>query len=635
MARVAYDLVFISGPREGQVVPVEGNLMAGRSPDCSLCIPDVSCSRRHAQLLLENGVLTVADNRSVNGTVVNDERITQPVVLAHGDVLKLGETAIRVQDREKAAEEARAAANPPDLEPDYAGSVVMSMADLEKARAKDLADRRFASLLRAMNLSKDIVDLDRVLTGLVEVMFDLFPQCERGFVLLGSTVEALQPRAVRVGRPGGRPEGKQEAPRVSTSICRKALGDRSAFLFDDANVGDFAHGQSIAALRIRSAMTIPLLVDTEVLGLLHVDTADRSRAFTAPDLELAASVSGVASIALRNAQQLARIESETRTRANLCRFLPGPVAQQVLDGKLDLGLGGRTYHGSVLFSDVVGFTRMSESMQPEAVVETMNAYFDRMVPCIKREQGSIDKFIGDAIMAFWGVPMAQGSSAAQGCAAALAMQAALLGFNSLAAELGRPSLGHGIGLHTGAVVAGNVGSSSDTISYTLLGDTVNTASRIEHHALAGQVLVSQATWDALGAGKAFGLRMPPVQVRNKAEALTLFSLRGLASENAEVRLFLPLDSGGVRCWMVRRLADGSFLVLHPGGHDLGAHPLASAAPEWPGAALGRPTAVAALPPEDDDGTLDRSQVRLGEPALAGLLGPAALRCPLGWDSLIR
>jgi hypothetical protein len=263
----------------------------------------------------------------------------------------------------------------------------------------------------------------------------------------------------------------------------------------------------------------------------------------------------------------------------------------------------------------------------------MNKYFERMVPCIRNERGSIDKFIGDAIMAFWGVPITEGNSASEGCAAALGMQIALLGFNSLAKTEGRPALGHGIGINTGPVVAGNIGS-ADTLSYTLLGDTVNTASRIEHHALKEQVLVSQATWETLSGG-AFGIKMPPVNVRNKTEALSLYTLRGLARDAGEVMLFLPVDSGGVRCWLIRRLADQTFIILHPTNHDPAAQAMASAAVEWPGADLGIPSVLATLPAQNADGTLTRSQVTLSDPSLAGLLAPTAIPCPLGWDSLVR
>lgn len=626
-----FELVFVTGSRAGEVIAVKTSLMAGRSPECSLEVPDPNASRQHARVVFDGTGLTLVDNRSANGTFLNEKRLTEPVRLKHDDVFRLGETRIRVQARRGQTE----AGNDSvfgfhDSEADLSQSIVMPMSELaQQSRSPDAADRRFTGLLKAMNLSKDIDQLDRVLEGIIEVMFDLFPQAERGFLMLGSKVEELQPKSVKVRNQAGTPE----APKVSTSICRKALVERAAFLFNDSNPGDFDQGMSIVSLRIRSAMTVPLIVENEVLGLLQVDTTDRARAFTSKDLELAAAVSQVASFALRNAQQLRKIETETRTKDNLCRFLPGPVAQQVLDGKLDLALGGKTYAGTVLFSDVVGFTRMSESLAPERVVELMNKYFERMVPCIRNERGSIDKFIGDAIMAFWGVPIEHPSSAHEGSAAALGMQIALLGFNSLAKSEGRPALGHGIGINTGPVVAGNIGS-ADTLSYTLLGDTVNTASRIEHHALKEQVLVSQATWEAL-SGSAFGIKMPPVNVRNKSEALSLYTLRGLARDAGEVMLFLPVDSGGVRCWLIRRLADQTFIILHPANHDPAAHPMASAAVEWPGAPLGTPIVHATLPAQNADGTLTRSQIALTDPTLAGLLGPAALPCPLGWDALVR
>ncbi len=627
-----FELVFVTGSRAGEVVAVKSSLMAGRSPECSLEVPDPNASRQHARVVFDGTGLTLVDNRSANGTFLNEKRVTEPMRLKHDDVFRLGETRIRIQARRGGTVEpgSESVFGFHDSEADLSQSIVMPMADLaQQSRSPDAADRRFAGLLKAMNLSKDINQLDRVLEGIIEVMFELFPQTERGFLMLGKTVEALQPKAVRVRNASG----TQEAPKVSTSICRKALVEKAAFLFNDSNPGDFDQGMSIVSLKIRSAMTVPLIVDNEILGLLQVDTTDRARAFTSKDLELAAAVSQVASIALKNSQQITDLASVTRTKDNLCRFLPGPVAQQVLDGKLELALGGKTYAGTVLFSDIVGFTRMSETMAPERVVELMNKYFERMVPCIRNEGGSIDKFIGDAIMAFWGVPIATDNSASQGVAAALGMQIALLGFNSLERSQGRQAIGHGIGLNTGPVVAGNIGS-TDTISYTLLGDTVNTASRIEHHAMKEQVLVSQSTWEALG-GAGYGIRMPPVNVRNKTEALSLCALRGLGRDAGEIMLFLPVDSGGVRCWLIRRLSDQTFILLHPASHDPAAHLMASAAVEWPGCGLGTPVVLATLPAQNADGTLNRSQIKLDDITLGGLLGPQPLPCPLGWDSLVR
>jgi hypothetical protein len=214
------------------------------------------------------------------------------------------------------------------------------------------------------------------------------------------------------------------------------------------------------------------------------------------------------------------------------------------------------------------------------------------------------------------------------------MQIQLLGFNSLQAAEGKHVLGHGIGLNTGPVVAGNVGTQSATVSYTLLGDTVNTASRIEHHAMKEQVLISQTTWDAL-KGQAFGLRLPPVAVRNKAEPLTTYALRGLAVEGGEVTLFLPLSAGTAKAWLIRRLADQSFVLLHTQGIDITKTALATRAPDWPGVDLGLPTLVAQLPAQKSDGALVRSQVRLADHTLAGLLEAQALACPVGWDQMVR
>ncbi len=625
-----FELVFMTGSRAGEVVVVKSSLMAGRSPDCSLEVPDPNASRQHARVVFDGTGLTLVDNRSANGTFLNEKRLTDPVRLKHDDVFRLGETRIRIQARRGQTDASESVFGFHDSEADLSQSIVMPMSELVQAsRSPDASDRRFAGLLKAMNLSKDIDQLDRVLEGIIEVMFDLFPQAERGFLMLGATAETLLPKSVKLRNSSGTPE----APKISTSICRKALAERAAFLFNDSNPGDFDQGMSIVSLKIRSAMTVPLIVDSDILGLLQVDTTDRAKSFTSKDLELAAAVSQVASFALRNAQQLLTMETQTRTRDNLCRFLPGPLAQQVLDGKLDINPGGKTFSGTVLFSDVVGFTRMSEAMSAEQVVELMNKYFERMVPCIRNERGSIDKFIGDAIMGFWGVPIEHGNSAIEGCSSALSMQIAMLGFNSLAKSEGRPVIGHGIGLNTGPVVAGNIGS-SDQLSYTLLGDTVNTASRIEHHALREQVLVSQATWEALGEA-GYGVRMPPVHVRNKNDALHLTALRGLLRDGGEVILFLPVDSGGVRCWLIRRLSDRTFIMLHPTSHDPGAQTMSTAAVEWPGAALGTPQVLATLPAQNADGTLTRSQIRLDDETLAGLITVQPITCPMGWDSLVR
>ena len=632
-----YELAFLSGPRAGDVIPVTGTLVAGRSTDCSLDLPsDPSVSRHHARFLFDGADLTVADGLegrpSANGTYVNDQRISA-APLAEGDVVRMGETRLRVRRRAlSGSQPAEAIFAFKESEADLHGSIIMPVAQVAKAVAPgDVLQARLTSIMKISSLLVKIARLEEVLAGILEVLFDVFPQADRGFLMLGNDVASLAPKAVRTRAKG---RSTTEGLTVSTTICRRALESRSAFLFNDQEgAGGFEPGVSVASLRIRSAMTIPLMVGDEVLGLLQIDTGDISRAFGASDLELAVSVSQQAAIALHNALLLERVERETVNRNNLLRFLPGPLADQVLSGSLDIALGGRTYKGTILFSDVIGFTRMSETMHSDAVVSLMNAYFDRVVPCIQLQQGAIDKFIGDAIMAFWGIPFDRGDSMLNAAQAGLAMQLQLAGFNSMQARDGKPVLGHGIGINCGEVVAGNVGS-TDRLGYTLLGDAVNTASRIEHMACAGQVLLSRSAWEALD-GRGHGLRLPSIMARNKAEPIEIWSLRGLRLDGDEVMVHVQARSGSASVVLIRRLADRSFVVLHPRDCDLAAATLVSASVDWPGVDLGRPEVVTVLPSLSSDGELARSQVRLTDPDLCGLLSGDALVSPAGWAQMTR
>ncbi len=400
-----FELVFLSGPRAGEVVPVTRNLLAGRSPDCSLEVPDPNASRKHTQILFDGTSISAADNGSSNGTYVNDVRLTAAVVLRHGDVVRLGETKLRIQHTNRSANSnASSIFSIQDVEADLSHSIVMSVSELSR---KQLAPEQLSSRLNAvMRVAKALVNIDQqevVYREILDALFDVFPQAERGFLMKGAEVDKLEPKAIK--HRGRQDDGVLA---VSKSICRKAVESKSAFLFNDQNAGDFDQGMSIVSLRIRSAMTIPLMVEDSVLGLMQIDTGDPARAFTAEDLELAVTASQIAATALMNADRLEKLTSEQATRNNLMRFLPGPLAEQVLSGNLDIALGGRTYHGTIMFTDIIGFTRLSESMPPTEIVSMMNEYFARMVPCIEREGGSVDKFIGDAIMAFWGIPFDKG-----------------------------------------------------------------------------------------------------------------------------------------------------------------------------------------------------------------------------------
>ena len=628
-----YELVFINGPRAGEPFRVNGPFVSGRSPDCGLEVPDPNASRQHAHFIFDGTHLTVADNRSANGTFVNETRIAAPTVLHANDVVRLGETKLKVVTHGAQKDDGGNSsifAFRDAAEGDLGASLVMSMDEArDQVLDPDALRARLNAIQRVSTALVRIDQIDAVLAEILSALFEVFPQADRGFLMLGKDPEAMVPRAVKERKPGGPP------PTASRSLCANALAKLGAVLWQEGGGADFAAGMSLVGLSIRHAMAVALVAGDEPLGVLQIDTTDARRAFTKDDLALAAAVASQAAIALHNAFLLQKTERDAAMRTNLLRFLPGPLAEQARSGAIDVGLGGRSYQGTVLFSDVIGFTAMSERLTPEQVIAVMNAYFDSMVRAVQNDGGAIDKFIGDAIMAFWGIPPEKEGAAdhaRSGIASALAMQTLLVGFNSERQAAGESPLAHGIGLNTGAVVAGNIGSQASTISYTLLGDTVNTASRIEHAAMAGQVLASRATWDA--ANGAFGVRMPPLVARNKAEPVEVFSVRGLV-QGTEILLHVPVRIGGASGLLVRRLADRSFVLLYPPGTVVADATVEPVLPEWPCAAVGSAAPVENLPVQVADGRLVRIRITLPDPTLGGLLSTEPPVCPVGWDQLVR
>ncbi len=177
-------------------------------------------------------------------------------------------------------------------------------------------------------------------------------------------------------------------------------------------------------------------------------------------------------------------------RQVLTRYVDENIADVILqDPDRHLRLGGENRHITVFFADIRGFTGYAEHHRAEQVVETLNSLFSKLTDVIKLNQGTFDKYVGDEIMAFFGAPVPRGNDTLNAVRAALEMQ-------TLFAELeaGKAwNLGMGIGLHSGEAVVGNIGSEK-LMSYTVIGDTVNTARRLQENALPGQTLISRATY---------------------------------------------------------------------------------------------------------------------------------------------
>jgi adenylate cyclase len=203
------------------------------------------------------------------------------------------------------------------------------------------------------------------------------------------------------------------------------------------------------------------------------------------------------------------------------------VAERVLSGELEVKKGGQLVPECTVFnSDIRGFTRMSEGAPPESIVEMLNEYFELMVETVFKYEGTLDKFMGDGIMALWGAPVVHPDDPALSVECALEQLEVLARFNKLREEYDRPPLGMGIGIHTGPLVAGYIGSSK-SLSYTVIGDTANTSARLCGIAQAGQVLVSEQTLLRLGS-RYLVEELPPAHLKGKEKPFRLFDVRGRA-----------------------------------------------------------------------------------------------------------
>ena len=229
----------------------------------------------------------------------------------------------------------------------------------------------------------------------------------------------------------------------------------------------------------------------------------------------------------------------------LGRFVNKQIAEKVLKG--DLTLGGEGKHCAVFFSDLRNFTAMSEGMTPEEVVSYLNQYFTRMVACVNQTGGTVDKFIGDAIMAHWGALDPTGNDTENAVNSALMMRKSLIEFNLDADGDKKPLAKFGCGINTGDVVSGQIGS-DERLEFTVIGDAVNLASRVEtlNKPFGTDILISQDSYDFVS--DIFKVeKMPAIKVKGKSEPQTIYAVIGRFDDPdcpvslSEVRSIVGID----------------------------------------------------------------------------------------------
>ncbi|MCC6825045.1 MAG: GAF domain-containing protein [Acidobacteria bacterium] len=533
--------------------------MIGRAKGNDIVLNDSRVSRKHAHLssgpqgfqivdgYYENGKLV----RSVNHVYVNGAP-EQQWILSAGDKIRVGESVLEFGFKQPQAmpepEPVVSAALAPgavQYEDTPLGNtqVRISASEIIGGRShlqiespaatpdevKDL--RRKAKLLELMfEMSKTlgtIFDLEEIFEKATDLIFRGTPADRVIALLADETVDGkiLTYSLYQIGSRTRDDSIKQlsEKMPVSRTITQKVMNEKVAILSQDARTdAQFVGSESIVSQGIRSTICAPLITQSNVHGVVYADRLDPFAAFTQDDLELVSAVAAQTAVTVETVKAHNRLAREEVARANYGRFLPEYVVKQLLENPNSFRLGGVNQTVTVLFADIRGFTALSEHEKPEKVVALLNRYFSAMTEVIFAHGGTLDKYIGDGLMALFGAPTASQNDPVNAVKAAVAMQTRVVKLNDELRAEGFPAVQVGVGLHTGEAVVGYIGSDKRS-EYTAIGDTVNLASRLESNAGPGQILLSEATQTA--AGNIFPVTArEPLSVKNRRQPVTLFEL---------------------------------------------------------------------------------------------------------------
>ena len=507
----------------------------GRHPSQTIQLLDRLVSKEHAVIEDRSGVYILRDLQSRNGTFVNNRMITEDTRLQHGDKLLLGSTRLVYMDaatETRAPQLTRVTIAPELIQSAIAAKIAHSETNefVPETAIKNEAELRrdYERLRIAYKLQRDIaleVDLDKLLQKIMDSLFES-RNCDRGAILLiDPSTGQLATECVKTRRPGQKQEDEIS---ISHTIIDQVVREKTAVLSSDASVDSrFSAAHSVILQGIRSTMCVPLVSRNDVLGVIHLDSLIATGAFTERDLNLVQGLGTQAAMAIENSNLVRQRTNDAALREKFSRLLSPNLVDQLVEGTLAIEKGGQNRQATVLFSDLRGFTSMSERKEPQDIVEMLNEFFEIMVDAVFEFEGTLDKFMGDGIMAVWNCPVDIEQSARKAVQAGLKMQQVLREFNEVRVAEGLDEMRMGIGIDTGDLVAGYMGSTK-TMSYTVIGPPVNLASRLCGVAEAGQVLVSGNTLETLGEGAVYQA-LDPLRLKGIRDLVTPYNVTGLQS----------------------------------------------------------------------------------------------------------
>ncbi len=487
-----------------RVADLKGDMAVGRTEGNDLVLNHPSVSRKHARFDLRDGNWWIVDLKSTNGVKVNGNLVTESQVNA-GDKILVGSVQLDLKVLPSVDFSGESMFDNPS------GTVIRRISDFNSEFGLDVAEaaeprppvepgkpepavtreKIFQVLVQVAKALLQSEDLNSMFSTVMEMIFKYLP-VERGLIILFDEQGNPVPKLTKFASGAD----AQDIP-ISRTILKMVAEQQIALMTSNAlEDARLLGGKSIAMHGIRSAMCVPLWNKQHVIGAVQVDSPIHIGSFTEEDLDLLTALANFAAVAIERAQLGEKIEQERKIRSKMERYHSPAVIDEIVRGVVSTNETEiRSTEISILFADISGFTSVSETKSPEEVAEFLSHFFSCAVESIFAYGGTLDKFIGDAVMAFFGAPIPQEDHADRAILAGLMMQRLTGEWNAQRIAEGATPVKIRVGINSGAAVVGNVGTEK-RVDYTAIGSSVNIASRLESGvAKPGQVVISKNTLD--------------------------------------------------------------------------------------------------------------------------------------------
>jgi adenylate cyclase len=477
----------------------------GRRRDQRVQLMDELVSKQHAVFFRKGDDVFVRDVGSSNGTFVNDARISADVQLRDQDRILMGNTLAVFKDdvRQPTTESGVRLKSEP-----HEGTMIFrkmtsehdAFRPAEAIQSAQQLKKDYEKLRLAFMLSqqlRNVVDRDELFKKILTFLFHHL-QADRVAIMghgeLSVGWEVIARRSILGDlRTSTNSNEQPDDFEISSTLLDEVVERNEAVLSYDATMDSrFSGSQSLILQGVKAIICVPIHVNGAVEFLLYLDSLNRG-VFTEQDLEVLETFSTYAGMALENIALIQQVKEEAKTRANLERLMSPNLVDKVVSGELEVKKGGVEREVTVLFLDIRNFVGFSENKPPEEIITILNEFFELMVEVIFYHEGTLDKYIGDCIMAFWGAPIDQPEASYKAVLAARQMMDIAEGYARSLQAAGASSFQVGIGINTDRMVAGYVGATR-TMSYTVIGKGVNLASRLCGQAKGGEILLAPNTY---------------------------------------------------------------------------------------------------------------------------------------------